>query len=49
MLRALKSKESNQIKMELTANNPMGLSMGVYVNDGTYALKENIVEIPVKC
>lgn len=40
---SLKSKESNQIKMELTANNPMGLSMGVYVNDGTYALKENMV------
>lgn len=38
-----KAKESNQVKMELKANNPIGLAMDIYVNDGTYGLKENMV------
>lgn len=38
-----KAKKSNQVKMELSATTPMGLSLGLFVKDGTYDLKENMI------
>lgn len=38
-----KAKNSHQEKMELKATTPMGLSLGLFVKDGTYELKENMI------